>query len=507
MSMRTTFSGLSIALRALQTQQISLDITGHNVANANNPNYSRQTAIHSATRPYPTPMMGYTPSSGQLGTGVEISQINRMRDGFVDLRLRQQLHSKNYWSTMEEGLRQVELFFNEPSENGIHFALDQFWDSWQDLSREPDFASVREVVVQRAQVLVESIKGTRENLQRLRENINGNIPLKISEVNSLATRIADLNVQIGKISATGSLPNDLLDARDALIEELSQLVDVEVVQDHANMVGVTIGGASLVHRGTSYGLVTSGVPVPGENYKKNEVLWATTGNRVNITSGEIAGLQRLRDHEIQDAINELDSWTRDFARQVNERHAEGYDLAGVGGDLTPTGGYSYVGTDYPPFMFFTFGDDPHNPEMPFAALNISVNSAIAGDVGLIRASDIPYATGNGNNAIQLASLRFERVISVDSAGGNKTITIGDAFNSIISELGVGTQKAIRMNENDTNLELHLRNLKDSISGVSLDEEMANMIRYQHAYSAAARIMTTMDEALDTIINRLGIVGR
>ncbi len=495
MSMRTTFSGLSIALRALQTQQISLDITGHNVANVNNPNYSRQTALHSATKPYPAPMMGYTPSSGQLGTGVEISQINRMRDSFVDLRLRQQLHSKNYWATMEEGLRQVELFFNEPSENGIHYALDQFWDSWQDLSREPDFASVREVVVQRAQVLAESIRGTRENLQRLRENINGNIPLKISEVNSLAKRIADLNVQIGKISATGSIPNDLLDARDAMIEELSHLVDIEVVQDHANMVGVTIGGASLVHRGTSYGLITSGVTVPGENYKLNEVRWATTGNPVNITSGEIAGLQRLRDQEIQDAINDLDEWTKDFATQVNRIHEDGYDLDGDGGAASSI-----------QFFVFELPDGTANPNMDYAALNIRVNPNIAEDVRLIRASSLEGVEGNGSNAIALAELRTARVIDGVSGGGTK-ISIGDAFNSIISRLGVDTQQAIRMNENDTNLELHLRNLKDSISGVSLDEEMANMIRFQHAYSAAARVMTTMDEALDTIINRLGIVGR
>ncbi|HKM43381.1 MAG TPA: flagellar hook-associated protein FlgK [Limnochordia bacterium] len=500
MSMRTTFSGLSIALRALQTQQVSLDITGHNVANVNNPNYSRQTALHSATKPYPAPMMGYTPSSGQLGTGVQISQINRMRDGFVDLRLRQQLHSKNYWSTMEEGLRQVELFFNEPTENGIHYALDQFWDSLQDLSREPDFASVREVVVQRAQVLVESITGTRENLQSLRENINGNIPLKISEVNSLAKRIADLNVQIGKISATGSLPNDLLDARDAMIEELSHLVDVEVVQDHANMVGVTIGGASLVHRGISYGLITSGVTIEGENYKMNEVRWATTGNPVQITSGEIAGLQHLRDHEIQDAINDLDQWTLDFAIKVNAIHEEGYDLGGNGG----------VDPDHP-FRFFVFDNQPSDaaddPDMDYAALNIRVNSEIEENVAKIRAGSIPHAEGNGLNAIKLAELRTARVIELESGGSGALVSIGDKFNSIISKLGVDTQQAIRMNENDTNLELHLRNLKDSVSGVSLDEEMANMIRFQHAYSAAARVMTTMDEALDTIINRLGIVGR
>lgn len=496
--MRTTFSGISIALRALQTQQISLDITGHNVANVNNPNYSRQTALHSATKPYPAPMMGYTPSNGQLGTGVEISQINRMRDSFVDLRLRQQLHSKNYWSTMEEGLRQVELFFNEPGENGIHFALDQFWDSLQDLSREPDFVAVREVVVQRAHVLVESITGTRGQLQALRENINGNIPIKVGEINSLATRIADLNVQIGKISATGSLPNDLLDARDALLEELSQLVDIEVIQDHANMVGVTIGGASLVHRGTSYALATSGEPSAEANFQRNKIYWAATGSEVDIRSGEIAGLQQLRDGEIQDAIDRLDAWTWEFAREFNKIHEVGYDLHG-------TGGFD-KDNDEPesPFQFFTFGDDypdfPYDDDLPFAALNIRVNTNIAEDVALIRASALKGVEGNGAIALELANLRFNPPEGSDT-------TLGDAFNAIISKIGVDTQEAVRMNENDTVLENHLRNLKESTSGVSLDEEMANMIRFQHAYSAAARMMTAVDETLDTIINRLGVVGR
>ena len=490
--MRTTFSGISIALRALQAQQVSLDITGHNVANVNNPNFSRQTALHSATKPYPAPMMGYTPSSGQLGTGVEISQINRMRDSFVDLRLRQQLHNLNYWNTMQDGLKQVELFFNEPGENGIHHALDQFWDSLQDLSREPDFFSVREVVIQRAQVLVESITATRGQLQNLRDNLNENITFKISEVNSLAKRLADLNVQI---SATGSLPNDLLDARDALLEELSQLVDIEVVQDHANMVSVAIGGSSLVHRGTSHSLMTNGVASEAENYKKNQVFWSATGNVVKLSSGEIAGMMRLRDQEIQQAINDLDTWTRDFALEFNRRHEEGYDFDGDGG----------LGL---PLSFFTFDNqvpgDPPDPNFPFAAQNIRVNTEIADNVGKIRASLIPGAVGNGENALKLARLRFEPVIEVDE---ETQVTVADAFNSLISRLGVSTQKAVKMAENEATLEAHLRNLKESHSGVSLDEEMANMIRYQHAYSAAARMMTAVDETLDTIINRLGIVGR
>lgn len=499
--MRTTFSGIAVALRALQAQQISLDVTGHNVANVNNPNYSRQTAIHAATKPYPTPMLGYTPSSGQLGTGVEISQINRMRDSFVDLRLRSQLHNSRYWDTLRDGLSQVELFFNEPSENGIHHALDQFWDSLQDLSREPEFASVREVVVQRAQVLVESIGNTRGQLQSLRENINGNIPLKVSEINTLAARLADINVQIGKISATGSLPNDLMDTRDALLEELSQLVDIEVIQDHAHMVGVTIGGASLVHRGTAYSLATGGQTDVAGNYTRNDIFWAATGNSVQINSGEIAGMLRLRDREIQDAIDDLDNWTRDFAKTFNEIHNAGFDLYGnedVDGNLIEN------------LDFFDIPDDDTIPHL--TAANITVNESIASNVNLIRASSVPGHAGNGANALKLAQLRSQRTIEVGGeqmahSGADSKITIGDAFNAIISKLGVNTQKAIKMSDNEETLVGHLRNLKESVSGVSLDEEMANMIRFQHAYGAAARMMSAVDETLDTLINRLGVVGR
>lgn len=491
--MRTTFSGIYIALRALQAQQVSLDITGHNVANANNPNYSRQTALHSATRPFPTPMMGYTPSNGQVGTGVEVSQIVRMRDSFVDLRLRQQLQNRNYWATLEEGLRQVELFFNEPSENSIHYALDQLWDSLQDLSRDPELLAVREVVVQRAQVLVEAIKTTRGHLQRLSENINENVPIKVEEVNTLAQRLADLNEEIGRVSATGAMPNDLLDARDALLEELSQLVDIEVVQDYGHMVTVTIGGATLVHRSTVHKLASKPVADPDAGYNKHEVIWQTTGDRVDIRTGELGGMLKLRDEVLQEIMDDLDQWTLDFVREFNAVHAAGYDLNDTQSDDTKD--------------FFKIDDEGS------AALNIRVAEyligvdGVPGDVRLIRASSLEGVKGNGDNALKLAKLRTEKVVSPPTNSNGAAVSIGDAFNAIISQIGVRAQEAIRMTENQVVLENHLINLKESISGVSLDEEMANMIRFQHAYSAAARMMTAVDEMLNIIINRLGIVGR
>ena len=202
---------------------------------------------------------------------------------------------------------------------------------------------------------------------------------------------------------------------------------------------------------------------------------------------------RLLDHENQDDINDLDQWTKDFAWEFNRIHQQGYDSNGAGGDSSP-------------IMFFRFEPfkDPNIPsydDVLFAALNIRVNEDIANDVNLIRASsEAGSAEGNGLNALQLARLRFK------PPDGSKT-TLGESFNAIISKLGVNTQKARKMVENDQTLAGHLQNLKDSVSGVSLDEEMANMIRFQHAYGAAARMMTAVDEALDTIINRLGIVGR
>ena len=274
-----------------------------------------------------------------------------------------------------------------------------------------------------------------------------------------------MNNQIGKVSATGSHPNDLMDTRDALLEELSKIVDIEVVQDHANMVGVTIGGASLVHRSTSYALDTRKTAGPG--YDKMDVYWAATGTKVNIQSGELAGMMRLRDHEVQDFINALDDWTREFAAEFNRIHEDGYDLYGDEGS-----------------EFFKFSNDDDE----FAALNIFVNRDIAEDPNKIAASSAIDAVGNGENALALARLRSK-------PPENAEMTIGETFNSIISRLGVTTQKAIKMVETDEVLAGHLMNLRESVAGVNLDEEKANMIRFQHAYNAAARMMTAVDEYL------------
>jgi len=214
---------------------------------------------------------------------------------------------------------------------------------------------------------------------------------------------------------------------------------------------------------------------------------------VDIRTGELGGMLKLRDEVLQEIMDDLDQWTLDFVREFNAVHAAGYDLNDTQSDDTKD--------------FFKIDDEGS------AALNIRVAEyligvdGVPGDVRLIRASSLEGVKGNGDNALKLAKLRTEKVVSPPTNSNGAAVSIGDAFNAIISQIGVRAQEAIRMTENQVVLENHLINLKESISGVSLDEEMANMIRFQHAYSAAARMMTAVDEMLSIIINRLGIVGR
>lgn len=489
--MRTSFTGIEIARRALQAQQRSLDIVGHNVANANTPGYSRQVAVHTSSQPYPIPQFTHNPSVGMVGTGVEIGQITRMRDQFVEMRLRQENHNLGYWQTLKDGLTQVELIFNEPSEHGIHQALNKFWDSLSELSRNPESDANRTVVLQTAEALAESIRHVRSQLGKQRDNMNTIAEIKVSEINTIAQQIADLNKQISKVVVAGYQANDLLDKRDELLQQLSQITNIEVVESESQQITVSISGATLVDRTRTYALETAKNFDLG--YERVEVIWQGSNAPVHVTSGELYGLLVFRDGTdnfpgVQGYIDQLNEWTANFINTVNEIHRQGYDL-----DSNP-------GQDF--FVVDVLGGTPdpvtkeHDPSL-LIRVNITDPNQIAASNELHNGEVV---RGNGNIALQLASLRHTPYQPDQPK-------LSDSFNAIIAGLGVRAMEANVMVENGIALGDHLERLRESISGVNLDEEMADMIKFQHAYNAAARIMTAMDEALDTIINRMGAVGR
>lgn len=472
--MRTTFFGLETARRALMAQQLGLETTAHNIANANTPGYSRQVVQLQSTTPFSPPSLLRPQIPGQIGTGVGVGAIQRMRNAFVDTQVRQETSSLGRWETQRDLLMQVELIYNEPSESGIRNSLDAFWQSLQDLSLNPESGSARTVVLQRGQALADLLNHTYTQLKDLQSSVNDTIEVQVGEVNTYAKKIASLNRQIVEASSMGDNPNDLMDQRDLLITELSKIVDVNVHTDKYNAATVTIGGIPLVE----WDQVRELKAEPDAD-GKYQLKWAKTGNPVEFHNGSLKGLLVMRDEQIDGHIGMITNFSNTLVTEFNGVHSAGYGLDESQGD------------------FFEKIDtlDPNNPLFRVRT-GLTENGIAASTI-----DGVP--PGNGENASALAEVLNTTIYTIDST----STTLRDYLSSNIAKLGVETQHALRMTDNQKALVGHLENRQEMVAGVSLDEEMVNMIKFQHAYNAAARILTGFDEMYDTIINRMGLVGR
>lgn len=619
--MRSTFMSFDIARKAIMAQQSALDITGHNIANASTPGYTRQVPNLKTTTPFAAPQMNSI-SVGQFGTGVTLAEIQRLRDQFTDLQIRDENKKLGYWDTLQTTLSTIEVILNEPSDEGLRGVLDEFWTAWQSLAESPESEAVRAVVLERGQEVVDAFQHCYKQLFELREDVNASIKAKVEEINSIASQIASLNYQIQSIVVAGMSPNDLYDSRDLLLDQLSKLIDVQVTNDRNGMITVQIGGVPLVqgNRNRAMGLNTDADGM----YK---VVWdpdpdshpgtAVTGKtaspadfEISATSGELVGLLDLRgpaDNStlgsarqiIPNLINMLNTLAKTVIMNTNAVHRGGYSLNNANGA-------------YPDGINFFTQDvaNENDPSIQWAKI-ISIDSRILADVKNIAAASHQTLNstgtrinfGDGSNALKIAQLKQtlsrseywtqsdalsetfpssmagtftvtynstaytitmpapatlyqdmrevvdainaqlqsagltnvyaraegKRLVfysSSDLFGGvtagtfpasgfsalaQRTLveeaTVDDFWRAHISSIGVISQEAARMVSNQKTLVSELEAKRQSTSGVSLDEEMTNMIQYQHAYNAAARYMTAIDEAIDVIINRMGVVGR
>ena len=489
--MRSTFAGLQLGLRALQAHQLALNVTGHNIANANTEGYSRQRVNLVPGNPYTVPAFNKPLTPGQIGTGVRVAEVMRMRDDFIEMQLRLESQTTGNWQVLMDGYEQIEMIFNEPSDTGISTMLSDFWKAWQQLSLTPSDLAVRAVVRQSGELLADAIRHTYTQLHRYREEVNYAIGVKVNRINYLAQQIADLNKQIVAVSVSGDRPNDLLDARDLLVKELAQITNIQAVTDHKLQMHISISGSSLVQGSHASKLALVEEP---DGYK---VVWEATSVAAAFNGGELKGLFQLRDDILLNGyMHELNRLAEALIREVNQQHQQGY---GYVPSTDPD-----TGPEYPRGVNF-FIDISKVADGKYAQ-DIRLSEAILGEDGLnyIAAGlgeDGEEAPGNGENALAIAKLLQEH--KVESLNGS----IPDFFSSLITSLGVDSQEAQRMVANQTVLMEHLQNRQESVSGVALDEEMGNLIRFQHAYHAAARLITALDESLVTVIERMGLVGR
>ncbi|PIC85242.1 flagellar hook-associated protein FlgK [Sporosarcina sp. P20a] len=514
--MRSTFMGLETSKRGLYTQQSALYTTGHNIGNANTPGYSRQRVNMQATSGFPGVGMNAGTMPGFLGTGVEAGSIQRIRDSFVDHQFRSESTKLGYWESRTNAVAQMEDAIGEPSEYGLQQSMSDFWQSLQTLAANPENGGARAVVVERGVAVADSFNYIQKSVAEIKGNLGDEIDFSTNDINSLLSQIGELNKQIATVEPNGYLPNDLYDARDGLLDKLSSYVPIETSYEK------TGGRALAIAEGTVTVKIKTNVPgqtitvvqkdkvaeltVDGNDPDKpfpNPMTGFTfTGGPIeNPADGKLSVTDMVKSGELKSLVDsygyqdgnqvkglypemlaKLDKMANEFAKAFNAVHEDGTDSTGVKGE---------------PFFVLPSG------ATEFTASNIVVNDEIRKDPNKLAASDSKTGAevGNGQNAKKLGDVFFAKLPGL---GGS---SVQSYYAQTIGQLGVEGQQAIKMTESSGVLLLAVSNRRDSISTVSLDEEMTDMIRFQQAYNASARMITVMDEALDKIINGMGTVGR
>ena len=497
----SSFHGLEMAKQALFAQQAALYTTGHNISNANTDGYSRQRVNFKTMSPYPAASRNRPEIPGQMGTGVQIGTVERIRNQFLDSQFRTENSKSGYWDTKADALSRMEELLNEPSDSGLSKTMSEFWDSLQELSANPTNSGARSVVANRALAVTETFNHLSKSLHAIRTDLENQIEVTVDQANSLLGQINHINEQVKKVEPHGYLPNDLYDERDRLIDELSEIMNIKVTYSESSNSSLDIGqgiasielvdaeGKSLETPVFLIERNADGHPLvnPLELNIGEDGAVVTVGNSDDIGTlsiGSLTGLIESYDEIYPKMLEQLDQLAYEFANGFNALHHDGYDLDGVEG-----------------IDFFIIPEeiDLNNPSG--AAGFITVNQDILEHPNLIAAST-DGTSGNGDHAQALADF-FSDPEKVNLDGKS----VNSYFESIIGKLGVDAQEANRNAHNASILRSQVVEQRMSVSAVSLDEEMTNMIKFQHAYNAAARSMTTIDEMLDRIINGMGLVGR
>ena len=624
--MGSTFSGIELGKRSIMANTDAITTAGHNISNANTEGYSRQRVQIRAFDPLYKPDLTRPERAGMIGQGVDVESINRIRDELLDQRIVGQAHLEGYWDTRSKYYMMLEQIYNEPDDVSIRSNMDKFWEAWQELSIHPENQASRQAVVTRGETLTDSIKQRWESLDGIGNLIDGDIEATVRQVNNYAKQIAETNAEIVRSRAMGDNPNDLLDRRDLLVDKLSKLINITTDQRDNDEFMVHVDGKIIVQGSVSREI---GFAPREDDTGYQKLIWKDTGFDAIFKGGQLGALVELRDVDVRNEIQSLNTLTMNFSDLVNDIHRNGVGAnnvtgldffvqhpfventngnfdrdgdgyldtsyvfrftgsnaldmqqqVGIEGVMTFSGTDGYVDVPYYHtdtvetviarinnstsevkayldknnhiVLKATTSQDISNPDFvirhvedsgyflsgysgilrgngaenayDFAQADsvnaltdqtqfavapyfnpsayIEINSEIKNDVMCVAAG---YPDVNGHNpagdgraAVEIASIRNTAIM----VGSMKTFD--DYFADTVTNVGLKGEQAETNLLTQTAIMDDLRNMRDSISGVNIDEELAEIMKFQHGYNAAAKFVTVWDSLIDTIINRLGV---
>lgn len=553
---------LGVGMRGLNASQTAIDVTGQNISNANTEGYSRKRVNMQADSIQDDVY-------GSKGLGVTVTEIDRIRNEFLDRQTWDALGDKGYNTQLASAYTRLENILKEPTDDGLASKMNAFWASWQDLANNPSDLSARESVKASANVMIDTFRNVYKQIQDFGLSMNNPLDEQAKQVNDLTGQIYMLNEKIaGTEAAKGQRANDTRDQRDLLIRKLSSLIDVQTLEDSNGRLSVTSGGSLIVGPSEALQLETYGVDktlANGERASELRLRFVGSYRAYEPRGGEVKGIMDARGLVLSKYMNDLNSLAKSIVEEVNDQHALGYTLNKAtgtpffdtaktsAGDISLSDGIvasasniaaAAGGTLTDVSAFLPAGGIPASatPTLDLKSTNTNYRDLANGSVKITLADGsilkegagydyvvdyslgtikfLNYArysggdqisvqfkynstgysgNGNGQNALTIAGLRLKKTLLPDSEG-TPTQSVSSFYAATIGKLGIEkNQNKSRLDTKDF-LIAQMDAEQATVAGVSLDEEMTNMIKFENSYRASAKFISTISSMMDVLMS-------
>jgi flagellar hook-associated protein 1 FlgK len=459
----------------MTTAKAGIATSGHNISNASTEGYSRQRAVSEAQVSQQMAGQG----GPYVGQGSKLSRIERINDSYLEKQLREGTRDLSYNEEKQVFLNQIEDVFNEMNGDGLNRLVARFFNDFRKLSSEPNSEAIRQAVRESSQAMVNDFRRLRTEVVQIRNHIDNRVEGNMREITTLSQELANLNHRIHVAATQEHEANDLHDRRDQILKKMSTFVDLSVGKDSQGMYNVDVRGVGPIVTGTNFqsyhvgrapaqpemGSVENSLQISKSSYSDQYIT-------DKFKNGKIGALVETRDKSVSMVLDRLDELAYSITSAVNEIHEKGFTADGKTG-----------------ISFFQKLNGKNG-----AAEALALSQDIHASVGNIATGLQPFAPGDNRNALAIANLQ-----NVHLLNGGRT-TSDDFYNSIVSDIGVTSARNNEALTQNRSIIAQLSKMREQTSGVSIDEETTNLMQYQHAFDASAKVIKTADEMLDTVLS-------
>jgi flagellar hook-associated protein 1 FlgK len=464
---------MTIGKRSMMNSQNALQTVSHNIANKNTEGYSRQRVDLATSEPAGI-------GASRMGQGSFTKAVTRINNPYLEKQIQNESNELGFGEGQTENLGRVEEVYNEQINKGLNRFLSDFFNAFRELANSPENTATRTLVKETAEFATQDFQRVHRQLTDIQRDIDQQVTSSVSEINGITKEIADLNEKIILVENTGAKANDERDRRDLLLKKLSKYLNIRWGESDTGLVTVTAGNTAVLVSGLEAGELKVAA-TPGTKTKREgrvDIFFqpadgkSWTNVTKQMTGGSIGGAINVRDNVVNGLLDRMDTLAYTMVKKVNSIHRQGYTLHGQQG--------------------VNFFKDLSSSEDASAMIDLS--SKIYQDVGSIATAAVPDAPGDNRVANVIANLQYQKILDNDKS------TLDDFYNGMVGELAVLTKKSRMVTEHQGNIVNQLNKVRESVSGVSLDEETVKMIEFQKAFDASARVIRTADEMLETVLN-------